>query len=107
MCFHDGPGIRTTVFLKGCSIHCPWCSNPENVRYDIENYQTEYEKGECGRDYEPHSLCKELLKDKKYCGDAGGITFSGGEALVQINELLPVLKFLKADNNERAGFCHS
>lgn len=29
---HDGPGIRTTVFFKGCSLHCPWCSNPENIK---------------------------------------------------------------------------
>ena len=35
-CVHDGPGIRTTVFFKGCLLHCLWCANPENIRNDIE-----------------------------------------------------------------------
>lgn len=35
-CLHDGPGIRTTFFLKGCTLHCPWCANPENIKSDIE-----------------------------------------------------------------------
>ena len=35
-CLHDGDGIRTTVFLKGCSLRCPWCANPENINMNIE-----------------------------------------------------------------------
>ena len=38
MCFSDGPGLRTTIFMKGCTIHCPWCSNPENISIHKEKY---------------------------------------------------------------------
>ena len=34
---HDGPGIRTIVFLKGCPLRCKWCCNPEGQKYDIQN----------------------------------------------------------------------
>lgn len=37
-CVYDGPGVRTTVFLKGCSLHCPWCCNPESISYKEEWY---------------------------------------------------------------------
>lgn len=97
MCFHDGPGIRTTVFLKGCSIHCPWCANPENLSFEIEDYSLESKDGEYGIVYKPEDLVEELYKDRAFWDDDGGVTFSGGEALMQADELYDVLKILKRD----------
>lgn len=94
MCFHDGPGIRTTVFLKGCCLHCPWCSNPENVSYEIQEYDDNGNKGKYGRDVSTEELFTELMKDKGFWGSDGGVTFSGGEALLQSRELIPLLKRL-------------
>ena len=48
---HDGPGIRTTVFLKGCSLCCPWCSNPENISFEMESYVKNGKTGIYGREY--------------------------------------------------------
>lgn len=98
MCFHDGPGIRTTVFLKGCTLHCPWCSNPENLNYQFDRYTLNDKDGIYGYDIDCQDLIKEIYKDKAFWGDEGGVTFSGGEALLQSTELLPVLKQLKKDN---------
>lgn len=85
---HDGPGIRTTVFLKGCSLHCPWCSNPENVY------------GNDGKYYSPEKLLREILRDRIFYDDdiRGGVTFSGGEPLLQIGALVPLLEALKSEN---------
>lgn len=95
MCFHDGPGIRTTVFLKGCNLQCPWCSNPENLNGFIETYEDDGINGIYGKLYESSELVNILLKDKIYWNDNGGVTFSGGEALIQALSLQEVLKALK------------
>ena len=95
---HDGPGIRTTVFLKGCNLNCPWCSNPENLNATIELYNDEEEKGTYGYEMELNDLEKEILKDKPFYENGGGVTFSGGEALLQFDKLEPLLQSLKEQN---------
>lgn len=99
----DGPGIRTTVFFKGCSIRCPWCANPENISYEIQEYEDEGKKGIFGYDIELEELEKEILKDEKfYKLNNGGITFSGGEPLLQFEKIEELLKSLK---NKKINIC--
>ena len=95
MCFHDGPGIRTTVFMKGCNLHCPWCSNPENLSFEKEEYEEYGAKGIYGKFYGPQELVDLLMRDQKFWEMGGGVTFSGGEPFMQAESLLPVLRFLK------------
>lgn len=87
---HDGPGIRTTVFLKGCNLRCPWCANPECISSKIQ--------GEFGYDISLEELENEILKDEPYYKTGGGVTFSGGEPLLQVKCLEPLLKSLKLKN---------
>ena len=110
-CLHDGPGIRTTVFLKGCSLQCPWCSNPENINYFPQKYIKDGVKGIYGKWYKPNEVLDEILKDKAfYFGKSnnwnitkaeqigtlpGGVTFSGGECLLQMLQMVPLLEKLK------------
>lgn len=84
---HDGAGIRTTVFLKGCNLKCPWCANPECI-------SSEFEKG-FGRYISLDELEAEILKDEPYYRTGGGVTFSGGEPLLQIKNLEQLLKRLE------------
>lgn len=87
---HDGSGIRTTVFLKGCNLKCPWCANPECISSEIQ--------GEFGYDISIDKLENEIIKDKPFYETGGGVTFSGGEPLLQIINLEPLLKSLKNKN---------
>ena len=92
----DGPGIRTTIFLKGCNLNCPWCCNPETISSKIEEYSND--EGLVGFDIELNDLEKEILDDKLFYGDEGGLTLSGGEPLLQIKKIEPLLKSLKDKN---------
>ena len=73
---HDGAGIRTDVFFQGCNLRCQWCSNPESQ-------PVEPLPGEKTRDYTVDELMQELVKDKPfYITSGGGVTLTGGEALL-------------------------
>lgn len=97
-CLHDGQGIRTTVFFKGCNLRCPWCSNPENLNFEIEEFEYNNEKGTYGYEIDLWDLEKEILKDKIFYETGGGVTFSGGEALFQFEKIEPILENLKNEN---------
>ena len=96
---HDGPGIRTTVFLKGCPLHCPWCANPENIRYGCEPWRkSDGTSGVFGYELTLTELKEDLLKDKAFYLGEGGVTFSGGEPLLQIGQYAPLLEELKREH---------
>lgn len=83
----DGPGNRLIFHLQGCNMHCPWCSNPEGM--DINST-----KVQCINDEE---VVNEAVRSKKMLFDGGGVTFTGGEATIQFESLLNVLKMLKGN----------
>ena len=102
---HDGPGIRTTVFLKGCNLHCCWCHNPESQSVGPCYMSQVYRLGEkefreermVGYSISADELWEELRKDQVFFEEsAGGITFSGGEPLLQSVFLLEMLKRCRA-----------
>lgn len=139
-CIHDGPGIRTTVFLKGCPLKCIWCHNPEsqsfkrqlsidfskcfnckrcmevceNRIHSFENHihKVDFDKcklcGKCekvcknnaisilGKEYSIEETINIVEKDIKfYKKSNGGVTFSGGEAIYQLDFLIETYKILK------------
>ena len=118
---HDGPGLRTTVFLKGCPLRCVWCHNPEGLSREPQLSVREagclhcglcrrgcshpdcQPFGRClhicpqglisvsGREMTPQALAKKLLRNKPLYDMGGGVTFSGGEPLLQSEFLCRVL----------------
>lgn len=81
---HDGPGIRTIVFLKGCPLRCRWCCNPESQSYEIQEMVTNGKREVVGRDVTVREVLEEIVSDKPYYRrSGGGVTLSGGEALGQ------------------------
>ena len=82
---HDGPGIRTVVFFKGCLFHCAWCCNPESQSGEFETMCQK--NGTCktvGYDATVEEVLDVVLKDLPYYRrSGGGMTLSGGEFLLQ------------------------
>lgn len=99
---HDGPGIRTTVFLKGCSLHCPWCANPENISPQIQPYTNDETEGFYGQEMNFSEIFDECIKDTVFYENGGGVTFSGGELLLDVKRIEPLLKTLK---NGKISLC--
>lgn len=81
---HDGRGIRTIVFLKGCVLRCRWCCNPESQEYDIQTMIVDGKPKVIGRDVTVAEVMEVVEKDRDYYRrSGGGLTLSGGESLCQ------------------------
>ena len=101
---HDGPGIRTTVFLKGCPLTCNWCHNPESRLASAEPIVTKRRIGEkvfdetetVGEYKSSWEVIQEVEKSRMFFDESvGGVTFSGGEPLLQpefLTELLTLCR---------------
>lgn len=98
---HDGPGIRTTVFMKGCPLGCWWCHNPESRSGEIITYQKQEKIGgkivevveNVGKSFSVSQVMKEIEKDRVLFEESGGgVTFSGGEPFYQFEFLMELLK---------------
>lgn len=95
---HDGPGIRTTVFLKGCPLRCPWCANPESQKNQPESILTADGRRHevVGQEKTVDQVLEEVLKDQDFYEESGGgMTLSGGELFAQFDFAKAILKAAK------------
>jgi len=104
---HDGPGIRTTIFFKGCPLDCWWCHNPEGKKPEPETIIVKTDGGDSnspasakkeifGRVATVDSVMEEIKKDVIfYDQSGGGVTFSGGEPMMQVDFLCTLLRECK------------
>ncbi len=101
---HDGPGIRVTVFMKGCPLSCKWCHNPEGILPQEETALSTYRVGEreftrkeqAGKYYSVEDIISFLERDRVFMDHSkGGVTFSGGEPMLQFEFLYDAVKACK------------
>lgn len=89
---HDGPGIRTTVFLKGCPLRCTWCHNPESQGFGVEEFSGSRGNVCVGREISVEEVVRLVERDMIFFDESGGgVTFSGGEPLSQPDFLMEAL----------------
>lgn len=81
----DGPGIRVVIFFNGCSLRCKFCHNPEMFNRQEDNITVE-------------ELVNKIKRFKPYFKNSGGVTYSGGEPLLQVDFLIELSKVLKKEN---------
>ena len=114
---HDGDGLRTTVFFKGCPLRCIWCHNPESLSFEkqiaffqekciscgiCKNERNEKTAALCpvnaiwlyGKEYDVNELLDEICVDKPFFQNGGGVTLSGGECLFQSEFVVDLAKAL-------------
>lgn len=110
---HDGPGIRTVIFFKGCPLNCVWCHNPECIKSEPqEMFYPEKCIGcgmckygcfsgarvICGKEMTAEEIFQEIFADKAYYFSDGGVTFSGGEPLMHTAVIKEIIKKCKKNN---------
>ena len=93
---HDGPGVRTIVFLKGCYLRCKWCCNPESQNFEIEQMNRGGKIQTIGEDKTVREIMEIVERDRVYyMRSRGGLTLSGGESLVQYEFAAALLRAAK------------
>ena len=88
----DGPGNRLVYHLQGCNFACKWCSNADSIPFCNDK----------AKDVAVSAVFDEILRSRMMFFDGGGVTFTGGEATLQADELLGLLAMLK---NEGVSTC--
>ena len=91
----DGPGIRTVVFFQGCRLRCRYCHNPDTWAMRSGKEQI----------FTPEQLVNKLLRFKPYFGNNGGVTFSGGEPLLQPEFLADLFRAMHNNPDGRVHTC--
>lgn len=91
----DGPGVRFVIFLQGCNMRCKYCHNPDTWKLEGA-YKVKEQQWVRPEEKSADELLKQALRYKSYWGKEGGITVSGGEALLQIDFVLELFTKAKA-----------